>query len=86
MFSKVIISNAISLVLRNSDTDSENLNLIRRSVSGSQKTCVSQGVYWPFSHCFCGVCRSRDALLLDNRRDLTQMGQTDQSLTILCNQ
>ena len=82
MFSKVIISNAISLVLRNSDTDSENLNLIRRSVSGSQK-----GVYWPFSHCFCAcVYRSRDALLLDNRRDLTQMGQTDQSLTIQCNQ
>ena len=32
----------------------------------------------PFSHCFCAcVYRSRDALFLDNRRDFTNMGQTD---------
>ena len=31
-----------------------------------------------FWHCFCAcVCRSRDALFLDNRRDFTQMGQMD---------
>ena len=32
----------------------------------------------PFSHCLCAcVYRSRGALFLDNRRDFTQMGQTD---------
>ena len=36
--------NVISLVLRDSDTDSENVSLIRRSVSNSQKTCSSTGV------------------------------------------
>ena len=32
----------------------------------------------PFSHCLCAcVYRSRGALFLDNRRDFTEMGQTD---------
>ena len=38
MFSNVIISNVINLVLRDSDTDSENTSLIWRSVSEDQKT------------------------------------------------
>ena len=38
MFSNGIINNVISLVLRDSDTDSENVSLIRRSVSDGQKT------------------------------------------------
>ena len=33
MFGNVIISNVISLVLNDSDTDSENVSLIQRSVS-----------------------------------------------------
>ena len=40
----VIISNFISLVLRDSDRDSENVSLIRRSVSDGQKTCSSKCV------------------------------------------
>ena len=32
-------SNVIHLILRDSDTDSENLNLIGVSVSDGQKTC-----------------------------------------------
>ena len=39
-----MFSNVISLVLRNSDTDPENVSLIRRSVSDGQKTCRSKGV------------------------------------------
>ena len=39
MFSNVIISNVISLVLRDSDTDSENVSVIRRSVSDGQISC-----------------------------------------------
>ena len=32
----------------------------------------------PFSHCLCAcVYRSRGALFLDNRRDFTEMGQSD---------
>ena len=32
----------------------------------------------PFSHCLCAcVYRSRGALFLGNRRDFTEMGQTD---------
>ena len=32
----------------------------------------------PFSHCLCAcVYQSRGALFLDNRRDFTEMGQTD---------
>ena len=42
MFSYVIISNAISLIL--SDMDSENISLIQHSVSNGQKTCSSKGV------------------------------------------
>ena len=34
----------ISLVLWDSDTDSENVSLIRYSVSVGQKTCSSEGV------------------------------------------
>ena len=38
----------------------------------------------PFSHYFCAfVYRSRDALLFDNRRDFTQMEQTDLKPLIL---
>ena len=44
MFSDVIISNVISLVFMDSDTDSENDGLIRRSVSDDQKTCNVKGV------------------------------------------
>ena len=36
-------SNDISLVLRDGDADSENVGLIWRSVSDSQKTCSSKG-------------------------------------------
>ena len=43
-FSCGMFSNVISLVLRDSDTDSENVSLIRRSVSDGQKTCSSKGV------------------------------------------
>ena len=39
MFSNIIISYAIRLVLRDSDTDSEKVGLIRRSVLDGQKTC-----------------------------------------------
>ena len=36
------------------------------------------GLNRPFSHCLCAcVYRSRGALFLDNRRDFTEMGQTD---------
>ena len=42
MFSNVIISIAISLVSRDSDTDSENVSLIRRSVSDGQKNAVQR--------------------------------------------
>ena len=32
----------------------------------------------PFSHCLCAcVYRSRGALFIENRRDFTEMGQTD---------
>ena len=44
MFRNVIISKVISLVLRNSDTDSENVSLIRHSVSDGRKTCSANGV------------------------------------------
>ena len=44
MFCNVIISNVISLVLKDSDTDSGNVSLIWRSVSDGQKTCSSKGV------------------------------------------
>ena len=45
MFSNVIISHVISLVLKYNDTDSVNGSLIRRSViSDGQKTCSSEGV------------------------------------------
>ena len=38
----------------------------------------------PFSHCLCAcVYRSRGALFLDNRRDFTEMGQTDLKPLIL---
>ena len=38
----------------------------------------------PFSHCLCAcVYRSRGALFLDNRRDFTEMGQTDFKRLIL---
>ena len=37
MFSNVIISQNIRIVLRDSDMDSEDVRLIRRSVSDSQK-------------------------------------------------
>ena len=36
------LSSVISLVSRDSDTDSENVSLIRRSVSDGQKTCSSK--------------------------------------------
>ena len=43
-------------------------------VSISAKVCINR----PFSHCLCAcVYRSRGALCLDNRRDFTEMGQTD---------
>ena len=44
MLSNVIISNVISLFLRNSDMDSENVSLILHSVSDGQKTFSSKGV------------------------------------------
>ena len=38
----------------------------------------------PFSHCFCAcVYRSRGALFPDDRRDFTEMGQTDFKTLIL---
>ena len=43
-FSSGMFSNDISLVLRECDTDSENVSLIRRTVSDGQKTCNSKGV------------------------------------------
>ena len=43
MFINVIISYVISLVLKDSDTDSENVSLIRLSVSDGQKTSSSKG-------------------------------------------
>ena len=45
MFSNVTISSITSLVLKISDTDSENVSLIRRSVSAGQKTCGSKDIY-----------------------------------------
>ena len=39
-----VISKVISLVLRDSDTDSESVSLRLRSVSGGQKTCSSKGL------------------------------------------
>ena len=42
--SNVIHGNVTILVLRDSGTDSENVNFIRRSVSDGQKTCSSKGV------------------------------------------
>ena len=39
-----MFSDVISLVLRDSDTDLENVNVIRRSVSDCQKTCSSKDV------------------------------------------
>ena len=39
-----MFSNVISLVLRDNDTDLENVSLIRRSVSDGQKTCSSRVV------------------------------------------
>ena len=44
MFSNVIISDVIGLVLRNSDTDSEHISFIQSSVSDGQKTCSSKNV------------------------------------------
>ena len=38
-----MFSNVISLVLSDSDSDSENVSLIRRLVSDGQKTCISKG-------------------------------------------
>ena len=43
-FSCGMFSNVISLVLKQSDKDSENVSLIRFSVSDGQKTCSSKGV------------------------------------------
>ena len=39
-----MLSNYISLVSRNSDTDPQNISLISSSVSVGQKTCSSKGV------------------------------------------
>ena len=39
-----MFSNVISLVLSDSDSDSENVSLIRRLVSDGQKTCISKGI------------------------------------------
>ena len=39
-----IISNVICLVLKDSNTESENVSLIQRSVSDGQRTCSSTGV------------------------------------------
>ena len=44
MFTNVIISDVIGLVLRNSDTDSEHVSFIQSSVSDGQKTCSSKDV------------------------------------------
>ena len=41
-YSNVIISKFISLILRDCDMDSENISLIRHSVSGGQKKCSSK--------------------------------------------
>ena len=43
-FLAACFSNVISLVLWDFDTDSENVSLIRRSVSDGQKTCRPNGV------------------------------------------
>ena len=43
MFSNVI-RNVISLVLRDTDTDSKNVIFVRRSISDGQKTCSSKGI------------------------------------------
>ena len=43
VFAKMF-SNVISLVLRNSDTDSESVSLKRRSISNGQKTYSSKSV------------------------------------------
>ena len=40
----VCFSNVISLILRDSIMDSENVSLIQPSVSDGQKTCSSKGV------------------------------------------
>ena len=37
-----MFNNVISLILRDSDTNSENINLIRLSVSDGQKICSSK--------------------------------------------
>ena len=39
-----MFTNVVSLILRDGDTDSENVSLIRRSASHGQKTCNSKGV------------------------------------------
>ena len=39
-----IVSNVLNLALRDRDTDTENVTLIRLSVSDDQKTCSSKGV------------------------------------------
>ena len=39
-----MFSNVISLVVKGSDTDSENVSLIWHSESDGQKTCSSKGV------------------------------------------
>ena len=39
-----MLNDVISIILRNSDTDSENVSLIQRSVSDGQKTCTPKGV------------------------------------------
>ena len=44
MFSNVNISHVISLVLKDSDTDLENVSLIRRSVSDGHKYAFNRGV------------------------------------------
>ena len=44
MFSNIIICNIHSLVLRDSDMDSENVSLILCSISDDQKTGSSKGV------------------------------------------
>ena len=62
IFSKVIISNIISLVLRDSDAGSDNFSLIRRSVSGGQKTSVQRVYHWQVYNKVCyrrGIMRAR---------------------------
>ena len=39
-----MLSNIISLLLRDGDLNSENVSLIQLSVSGGQRTCSSKGV------------------------------------------